>query len=95
MRQEPGCQPLLFPDGCKEALTSFELAWRAFVQRLSLAAVEIIMPLSKHHAFGWFACYGRLSSFNIRQGLASGTFLGRSPIRTAAGPWSSSLTRTW
>ena len=32
------------PDGCKEALTSFELAWRAFVQRLSLAAVEIIMP---------------------------------------------------
>ena len=65
------------PDGCKEALTSFELAWRAFVQRLSLAAVEIIMPLSKHHAFGWFACYGRLSSFNIRQGLASGTFLGR------------------
>ena len=51
--------------GYEEAPKSFEFAWRAFVQRLSLAAVEIIMPSD-----------GRLSSFNIRQGLASRTFLG-------------------
>ena len=40
-------QPFVFPTAAKRlsgTLKSFELAWRAFVHRLSLAAVEMIMP---------------------------------------------------